>query len=1066
MRYENLHKHTMYSNISTPDSILTIEDIAKRAVELGHKSLSTVEHGYAGNVFEYYEIAKKYNLKLVFGVEFYYVNNRYEKDRTNAHLLIIAKNNNGKRQLTKLISEANQTGYYYKPRIDKQLLFSLNPNDVVVTSTCIASPFNLYQDECFITECYNYFGENFYLEIHDNTNIKQITYNKMLLEMHNKYGIPFIFATDTHYIYEEDGKYRDLLLRGKGIHYPEEDGFIMDYPTVDQIFDRFERQGVFTKEQVEQSLLNTHIVDDFEEIAMDKNIKMPSIYQNSTHEEKMEKLKSILNAEWKKDRVHIPTEKHKEYINAIKFETDIIEKTKMEDYFLLNYPIIKRAKELGGILTMTGRGSAPSYYLNKLLGFTEVDRLDAPITLYPTRFMSVSRILETKSLPDIDFNTSDPKPFIQATKEILGDDNCYWMTAYGTMQESEAFRNLCRAKGIPMEDFNKVGKDIDSYRRDSKWSAIIEESKKFIGVIDSVSPHPCANLLMSVPISEEVGIIKVGDEFCALIDSDTSDSWKYLKNDYLTVTVWKIIAEGFKAINKPIPSVRELSRLVEGDADVWNLYEKGITATLNQAGTDSGTQQVTLYKPKSIRELSGWVSAIRPAFSSMKHYFLNRESFSYEIPEFDLILEESDNFILYQENIMATLVYAGFQEDETYGLLKAIAKKKEGIIEPIHDRFIEGFVAKTGSHENALRVWKILEDAVGYGFNSSHAYSVALDSVYGAYLKAKYPLEYYATVLNIYQTNTAMTAKITKELNQFNISVKQISFGNSRAIYSARKVDNSIYKGISSIKYLNSTVAEELYELAHSKHYERDDWIGLLVDIFDTSVNSRQMEILILLDFFKEFGQKEVLLEVYLTMSDKKKADTVNYPEFAEKTIVEKKEKVNKKTGKVTITTKAKTVKKPLKFNKGLKDKTQQERLQNLYDYEKAVKENPPKKIELYEQIAFERENLGYPISKWENVNPSYALVIDILNMQYTPKCVLYQIQTGKEFTVKVAKKKFWTEDDQLLYVGDIIKVLDVEEQEGWKMVEEKWKRNPSVKELHLKTCKLVKKSSKRSSSF
>lgn len=131
----------------------------------------------------------------------------------------------------------------------------------------------------------------------------------------------------------------------------------------------------------------------------------------------------------------------------------------------------------------------------------------------------------------IDFNTADPYPFIEATKEILGNDNCYWMTAYGTMQESEAFRNYCRAKNIQMKEFNEVGKDLEKYSNHPEWKDIIQESKKFIDVIDSVSPHPCANLLLSKPISEEVGVIKVGDEFCALIDSDTSDYWKYLKND-------------------------------------------------------------------------------------------------------------------------------------------------------------------------------------------------------------------------------------------------------------------------------------------------------------------------------------------------------------------------------------------------------------------------------------------------------------------------------------------------------------------------------------------------------
>src|SRR5690606_6060751 len=304
----------------------------------------------------------------------------------------------------------------------------------------------------------------------------------------------------------------------------------------------------------------------------------------------------------------------------------------------------------------TGRGSAPSFYINKLLGFTEIDRLEAPITLYPTRFMSKSRILETKSLPDIDFNTSDPQPFIEATKEILGKDNCYYMTAYGTMQESEAFRNLCRARGVDYDTTNEIAKNLDKYKNDPEWKDLIEESKKFINVIDSVSPHPCANLLLDKPISEEIGLIRTGDGrkkpyvYCALIDSDTSDQWKYLKNDYLTVTVWKIISKVFEEIGKPILNIRELINATKDDKKVWDLYSKGLTATLNQTGTDSGTPQVMRYKPKNIRELSGWVSAIRPQFQSMKDYFLDRKPFSYGIPEFDEILKESDNFILYQEN--------------------------------------------------------------------------------------------------------------------------------------------------------------------------------------------------------------------------------------------------------------------------------------------------------------------------------------------------------------------------------------------------------------------------------
>lgn len=994
MRYNNYHKHTHYSNILTPDSIVKPIDYAKRAVELGHTSICTTEHGYAGSIFEYYDIAKEYNLKFVFGIEYYYVNDRFAKDKSNSHLMILAKNQNGMKQMQKIMSEANKTGYYYKPRIDRELLFQLNPKDVVVTSTCVISYVNKHDDyeENFIKPLFEYFGENFYLELHDNTHPMQVAYNKRILELHNKYGIPFIHATDSHYIYPEQDKDRTEFLNGKNIYYPEEEGFILDYPSSDQIFERYEQQGVFTKEQVESALKNTLIIDDFEDIVLNKEFKMPSIYPDKSHEEKMDILKGIIKEEWEKDKVTIPSEKHKDYLEAIKFEMNIIDETKMEDYFLLNYPIIKRGKELGGVLTRTGRGSAPSFYLNKLLGFTEVDRLAAPITLYPTRFMSISRILETKSLPDIDFNTADPYPFIQATKEILGEDNCYWMTAYGTMQESEAFRNYCRAREIPMKEFNEVGKDLDSYKNHSKWKPIIEESKKFIGVIDSVSPHPCANLLLSSPISEEVGVIKVGDELCALIDSTTSDYYKYLKNDYLTVTVWKIIADGFKEIGKPIPDVRTLSKLVENNDKVWDLYENGITATLNQTGTDSGTPQVVQYKPKSIRELSAWVSAIRPAFASMKHYFLNRKPFSYGIPEFDSILKESDNFILYQENIMAALVYSGFPEDETYGLLKAIAKKKPGIIEPIHDRFINGFVEKTKSKENALKVWKILEDAVGYGFNSSHAYSVALDSIYGAYLKAEYPLEYYSVVLNIYEGNTKTTAKIMKELSYFNIKVLPIRYGKSKATYSPDHKTNNIYKGIASIKFLNEQISNELYDLSENKKH--DNFIDLLVDLEEnTSCNSRQTEILIKLNFFEQFGKNATLLNIFNKFKER--------------------------------------------YKKSHKEKTKVERLKEISEYIASLRDEI---IPVQEQIMFEKQTLGYGQTTFEKVSKAYAMVTEI-DTKYKPRIVVYIMNNGVEVTLKVEKHHFYDkEGNSLIKLGDILKVLKVDKKPKKALIDGKWK--------------------------
>lgn len=458
---------------------------------------------------------------------------------------------------------------------------------------------------------------------------------------------------------------------------------------------------------------------------------------------------------------------------------------------------------------------------------------------------------------------------------------------------------------------------------------------------------------------------------------------------FLTVTVWGIIADVYNALSKQIHNIRELNTLIDNNKKVWKLYEDGITATLNQTGTDSATPQVMQYKPKNVRELSGFVAAIRPSFESMKHLFLGRESFSYGIPEFDKILEESDNFVLYQENIMATLVYAGFPEDETYGLLKAIAKKKEGIIEPIYDRFINGFVEKTGSKENAEKVWRIIEDAVRYGFNSSHSLSVAYDSVYGAYLKASYPLEYYSVILNRYENDTDMTDKIYKELKYFGIKVVPIKFGKSKAHYSFDKDNNLIIKGIASIKFLNEQIADELYEISKNQY---NNFLDLLIDTEEnTSCNSRQMEILIKLNFFEQFGKNGTLLNIYTKFKER--------------------------------------------YKKTHKDKTKLQRIAEINEYIETIEDCI---IPVQDQLLFEKETLGYGQTSFPKVNKSFGMVVDI-DTKYTPRITLYIMNNGNEVQLKVSKKFFYEKEEQLLNIGDIIKVLKVESKPRKKLVEGKW---------------------------
>lgn len=1044
LTYQNIHSHSFYSNISTHDSVISRTDVAERAVELGHTTLSCIEHGYMGNVFETYRIAKQFNLKLIFGTEFYYVKDRFEKDRTNSHLLVVAKNENGKEAITALVSESYQTGFYGRNRIDEELLFSLPKDDVIVTTACIASPINLYEGyaEYFIPKAKEYFGDNFFLEVQPHWNKKQADFNEKLIGYRKKYNVPFILGVDTHYIKEEDYKMRDIYLKSRKIIYDKEEGFFMDYPETKTILERFKKQNVLSDEHIKEAFNNSHVVDEFDAIVINDDIKMPSVYPDKTEAEKVQILKKHINEAWKEDRKHIPKERHKEYIEAIKYEMAIVENTHMTDYFLMNEKIIRLGKQkFGGVLTKTGRGSAPSFYLNKLLDFTAVDRLDSPVTLYPTRFMSESRILETRSLPDIDFNTADPEPFMKAQKEILGEDNAYQMIAYGTMQEKDAFKTYCRGLDIPKDEYWTIAEDLERWVKTDKWRDIIKASQQFIGVVTSFSPHPCSSLLLSDPISRKIGVIKTKEGVdVALIGSYDSDVYKYLKNDLLVVTVWDIIAKVCKELDIEIPDVRTLSKDIKENEKIWKLYEDGMVATLNQAGTPSGKPQVMQYKPQSVRELSMWVAGIRPSFASMKAYFLNRKPFTYDIPAFDKILESSDNFVLFQENIMATLQFAGYEEDVTYGLLKAIAKKKKGIIEPIHDKFIEGFVDKTGSEEQALKVWRIIEDAVGYGFNSSHAYSVALDSLYGAWLKATYPLVYFAVVLNVYKNSKDKQAELINELEYFGITLKGLQFGKSKSDYSYETDTNTIYKGISTVAYLNSQVADNLYKLSKEKEYTSDDTVELFIDILNGALaDNRQMNILIKLGFFSEFGKESILLELYNTMTgyQTKKPN----PIFTD----------NKKLD--------------VKYSRTHKDKTKLVRIQNIKEYYGLILKNAHllPTTNLFDRLTSEIEYMGYAETLDQSLGKDVYVVMNI-NTKYTPVYTLYNMFDGHMTVAKIDKKKAYrdtktTKDgDLIVKLGDQIEVIEFGQRPKMALVDGKWESNYEQMQNYIEHVKMIER--------
>lgn len=698
--------------------------------------------------------------------EAYFVTDRNEKDNTNCHIILAAKTRKGVGDLNYILSEANISGYYYRPRIDLELLMSLDPRDVFVTTACIAGVFKYgyAEAERLILRMAVHFRDSFMLEVQYHDTDRQREVNEFLMKLYRKHGIPLIMGTDSHFIRPEDAALREHRLEANHIRYEDEGGWYMDYPSGAEAFRRFQEQGVLSDAQIREAMENTNVFLSFEDIVFDKSKKLPTIYPQLTQEQRNQKYMDLILSEFDRQTAGMSEDERAARMEGVRYETDVVTSTGMSDYFLLDHEIVRRAVEKGGVITKTGRGSCPSYYTNVLLGLSSIDRFAIPVEMFPDRFISADRI-RSGSLPDIDMNVANREAFEAAQTEVLGEWRAAPMVAFGTLKRLSAWKMYCRAADIPFETANEVGSQLKAYESAVRFAEDGEEvdlsdyvppqfrelvaaSERYMGMIDSISPHPCAYLLCTEDIRREIGVIRINSRtgkkqpvFAAFIDGATAEQYGYLKNDLLLVDVVRVNQEAFHRIGMAQPDVSTLLDMTRNDRDTWRIYAEGYTMGLNQVEQEKTREKVMRYKPKNITELAAFVAAVRPAFKSMLPTFLDRRHFDYGIPAFDRLIqtrEMTSSFLLYQEQTMKTLQFAGFSAPESYAAIKAIAKKHPEKVLPLKERFLEGFAAKADM-PSAEKVWKIIEDATSYGFNSSHAVCVALDSLYGAWLKAHHP---------------------------------------------------------------------------------------------------------------------------------------------------------------------------------------------------------------------------------------------------------------------------------------------------------------------------------------
>lgn len=1032
---QNYHNHKSYSNAFTPfkDSHVSYLDYARRAKTLGHRVLTCMEHGYQGNFLKLWSLVQTkaflkefgdYPFKLVFGAEAYWVVDRREPDDTNAHICLFARNESGRRQLTEILSIANEDGFYRVPRVDLELLHRLNPRDVLVTTACVSFWGKIPREtgqlvwtegiDSIFRELHAHFGSSLYLEVQAHDTQWQRDVNLHALQLSRERGVPLIVGLDSHYVSPEQEQERIWLREESGVKLDEDrgrDGIFEDYPDDETIRQRFARQGVLTPAQVEEAMRSTDVFLTFEDLHFGKEKKLPTIYPELSQQQRNQKYLDLVWRSWESYRLDIPKADWPRYEAAIHEETDVVTSTDMSDYFLIDYELVKRAKELGGVITPTGRGSGGSFFTNTLLGFSTLDRLSLPVTLYPSRFISKERLM-AGSLPDLDLNVGNPEIFAQAQEEILGKGHAYPMIAYGTLKLKSAFRLFARAMGLPMATQNIVSEQLEEYETelknagddeeidvydfvDESYREYVEGARAYLGIVVSKSQAPCGYLIYNGDIRSEIGLIRVVSKttkksvLCTVIDGYTADEFGYVKNDLLKVDVVQVNYTAMKEAGLPVLTSKQIIELTKNDPATWDLLAKGYTVGINQCERAATRQKLMQYRPQNLTELSAFVAAIRPSFKSKVMAFLDRQHFDYGIGALDALLqtpEMDSSWILYQEQIMGVLGYAGFPMDQAYSIIKAIGKKHPEVVKPLKDRFNEGFALRMAddervsyekAYERACEVWQIIDDATGYSFNCSHAVAVSLDALYGAYLKAHYPLQYYKTLLSICaekKQKDRIAAIKAEMLAAFGIRLTHCRFGEDNREFAFHVKENTITDALQSIKGISKGCAVKLHAAAQVPHA---CWVDfLLYNMRNGCAKADQLRTLVKLSYFEAFGEAKKLLRLFDEM------------ESGENRIY-----------------------------KGLSEKSTILRHEKLIQLEAELADEDFSELE---KAAFEREFMGAPVSCFD-VPGNYAMALDV-NQRYSPRITLYNLRKGTTGVMKVKKDLYWMNpitEGQVIVVDD-----------------------------------------------
>ncbi len=889
MNFVHLHTHSHYSLL---DGLTKIPELVAAVKEQGSSAVALTDHGNLHAAIEFYQAAKYGGIKPIIGIEMYVapesIHTKTPKERPY-HLILLAQNNTGYENLIKLLTIANLEGFYYKPRIDMELLAEYNEG-IIALSGCLSGqiPRALASGEydkakSIANEFLDIFGkERFYLEVQKNTIPEQLIVNDGLRKLHDELGIEFVATADSHYVNAEDNEAQDVLVCiGTKKLLGDTDRFSMRHEDLSLKTPEF---MVAEFADFERATDNTVKIADSVDINIDlETLHLPSyaLPEGVTAEGY---LRELCETGMKEKYEEITDEIRK----RLEYELSVIEKTGYASYFLIVQDFINWAKN-EGIAVGPGRGSAAGSIVAFLTGITDIDPIRYELIF--ERFLNPERV----SMPDIDTDFADTRrdDVLRYVERKYGKSHVAQIITFGTIGARAGIRDVGRVLGLSYGYCDRISKLIPMFTSlteavetvpelrqmmndDADAQRLVAIAKKLEGVARHTSIHACAVVITKDPLTTSVPLQldqAGGSSIITQYSMNPIEKLGLLKMDFLGLKNLSIIEDTLKIIEKTHNGEKfKIDSIPLDDTKTFQLLKKAQTIGVFQLESSGMRRYLKQLKPTEIEDIIVMVSLYRPGpmefiptYIEGKH---GKREITYIHDSLKPILEKTYGIAVYQEQIMEIArSLAGFTYGEADVLRKAVGKKDKALLDEQEYKMIDGMVKNGMSSAIAKQIWEFILPFARYGFNRSHAACYAMIAYRTAYLKANYPAEFMAALMNADRDDTDRIAIEVAHAEEMGIRVLPPDINESAGNFTVVQVSNStgdehktaIRFGLHAIKNVGDNIVTVLID-EREKNGPFTSIEDILTRIQDKDLNKKSLESLTKSGAMKPIAPQHILL--------------------------------------------------------------------------------------------------------------------------------------------------------------------------------------------------------------